>query len=74
MKCGHEHLVGDEVHLLFRPVQIDDGTVFQGYVADVVFQQDRFKVTLENGLFAYFQNAPQIGQQITVKVGVKCLG
>jgi ABC-type Fe3+/spermidine/putrescine transport system ATPase subunit len=74
MKCGHEHLVGDEVHLLFRPVQTDDGIGFQGQVADVVFQQDRFKVTLENGLFVYLQNAPTIGQKIAVKVGVKCLG
>ena len=74
VKCEHKHNVGDKVYLLLRPVQTEDGSVIRGRVADVVFQQDRFKVTLENNLFAYLQNAPKIGQFITVKVAVKCLG
>ena len=74
VKCGHKHKVGDNVHLLLRPGQIEDGSVVNGRVADVVFQQDRFKVTLENSLFVYLQNAPKIGQKVAVKVAVKCLG
>jgi spermidine/putrescine transport system ATP-binding protein len=74
VKCGHKHKAGDKVHLLLRPVQTEEGSVTRGRVTDVVFQQDRFKVTLENDLFAYLQNAPKIGQFIAVKVAVKCLG
>ena len=74
VKCKNKHNVGDKVHLLVRPAQTEEGSVIRGRVADVVFQQDRFKVTLESGLFVYLQNAPKIGQLITGKVAVKCLG
>jgi len=74
VKCGHKHNVGDNVHLLVRPAQTEGGSVIRGRVTDVVFQQDRFKVTLENNLFVYLQSAPKIGQLITGKVAVKCLG
>ena len=74
VKCKNKHNVGDKVHLLVRPAQTEEGSVIRGRVTDVVFQQDRFKVTLESGLFVYLQNAPKIGQLITGKVAVKCLG
>jgi ABC-type Fe3+/spermidine/putrescine transport system ATPase subunit len=74
IKCEHKHNEGDKVHLLLRPAQTEEGSVIRGRVADVVFQQDRFKVTLENNLFVYLQSAPKIGQLITSKVTVKCLG
>jgi ABC-type Fe3+/spermidine/putrescine transport system ATPase subunit len=44
-----------------------------GTVADVIFQQDRFKVTLENGLYLYLQTAPQVGEKISARVKVECL-
>ena len=44
-----------------------------GVVSDVIFQQDRFKVTLDNGLYVYLQEAPKVGQKIEVQVKVECL-
>jgi ABC-type Fe3+/spermidine/putrescine transport system ATPase subunit len=74
VKCGHEHKAGDLLHLLIRPMTIKNGTVLRGRVTDVVFQQDRFKVTLDDHLFIYLQDAPKVGKKIMVKVAVKCLG
>jgi spermidine/putrescine transport system ATP-binding protein len=74
VKCAHKHRNGDNIHLLLRAVQIEGGSEVRGRVADVLFQQDRFKVAFENGLYVYVQNAPRIGQMITVKIAVKCLG
>lgn len=72
--CGHKHSKGDKVHLLARPLPAgDEANVLSGIVADVIFQQDRFKVTLENGLYVYLGEAPQIGQKISVRVKVECL-
>ncbi len=47
-----------------------------GVVADAVFHQDRFKVTLESGLFFYLPEAPRIGETICLKISpeaVQCL-
>ena len=38
--------------------------MINGHVADVIFQQDQFKVILDKGLFFYFQSAPKIGQLV----------
>lgn len=45
-----------------------------GKVADVIFQQDKYKVTLDNGLYFYLAYPPKIGKKITVRVKVECLG
>jgi ABC-type Fe3+/spermidine/putrescine transport system ATPase subunit len=82
VNCGHEHEVGDKVHLLARPLEapsrgagrgIERGSVIRGRVEDVVFQQDRYKVTLEHGPFVYLRKAPKVGQKIAVRVAVECL-
>jgi ABC-type Fe3+/spermidine/putrescine transport system ATPase subunit len=74
VECAHKHSKGDKVHLLVRPLQAEDeANVISGVVADVIFQQDRFKILLENGLYVYLQNAPQIGEKISVRVKVECL-
>jgi len=44
-----------------------------GVVKDIIFQQDRYEVTLDNGLFIYLKNAPKIGQKISVQVKIECL-
>ena len=69
--CGKRK--GDTVQLLVRPGKTDDGVIIQGQVADIVFQQDRFRVTLEGGLFVYLDAAPRIGQEVAVTVRVECL-
>lgn len=71
--CGHAHRVGDRVKILIRPAPARTGSTIRGRVADVVFQRDRFKVTLDGGLFLYLDVAPKIGQDISAKVQPECL-
>ncbi|MCC6568036.1 MAG: hypothetical protein IT315_02245, partial [Anaerolineales bacterium] len=56
-----------------RPEGNNKNTI-RGVTSDVVFQQDKFKVTLDNGLYVYVKDAPKIGKKITVRVKVECLG
>jgi ABC-type Fe3+/spermidine/putrescine transport system ATPase subunit len=74
VKCRHKHLRGDKVHLLVRPMPAEsEPNTIAGVVSDVIFQQDRFKVTLENGLYIYLDNEPKMGRKISMKVRVECL-
>jgi spermidine/putrescine transport system ATP-binding protein len=74
VNCGHKHSKGDKVHLLARPLPYgDEANVISGVVADVIFQQDRFKVTLENGFYIYLQEAPRVKEKISARVKVECL-
>jgi hypothetical protein len=47
--------------------------IISGTVSDVVFQLDRFEVTLDNGIYVYLQGAPKTGEKIEVRVRVECL-
>jgi ABC-type Fe3+/spermidine/putrescine transport system ATPase subunit len=74
--CEHKHTKGDRVHLLARPLSADakrETNVIEGIVTDVIFQEDRSKVTLDNGLYVYLQEAPRVGENIEVRVEVECL-
>ena len=77
-RCGHAHSAGEKVNLLVsrRGVrQAAHGRV-SGVVMDVIFRQDGFKVTLDNGLDFYLPDAPRIGEKIFLAVpetGIKCL-
>jgi spermidine/putrescine transport system ATP-binding protein len=74
VRCEHEHQEGDRVHLLARPLPVDEGSnVVQGVVGDSIFQQDRFRVTMDNGLYIYLSSAPKVGERIEVRVRVECL-
>jgi spermidine/putrescine transport system ATP-binding protein len=74
VKCGHQHQVGEKVHLLIRPLEVEnEANQIRGRVADVVFQQDRFKVTLDDGLYFYLKDKPKIGQMLEIKVKLECL-
>jgi ABC-type Fe3+/spermidine/putrescine transport system ATPase subunit len=76
--CGHAHQAGEKVNLLLRPSGVRlaaDGNL-HGVVADVVFHQDQFKVTLESGLYFYLVQAPRIGEAIVISIpssAVQCL-
>ena len=78
MECEHAHSPGDKVNLLVtrRGVwQAAAGNV-SGAVVDVIFRQDGFKVTLDNGMDFYLPNAPRKGEKIFLNIpaaGVKCL-
>ena len=89
--CQHNHHAGDKVNLLVRPNGVqkatDDSysnapigagkaTLLKGVVADVVFHQDQFKITLANHLYFYLPEAPKIGEEITIQLssaGLQCL-
>jgi len=86
--CEHKHQKGENVHLLARPLAAERDSVSSAFVApltplnantisgvvtDVIFQQDRFKVTLDNGLYVYLPVAPKVGEKIEARVKVECL-
>ncbi len=72
--CGHKHSKGENVHLLARPLSAEkEGNVVRGVVTDVIFQHDRYRVQLDNGLYVYLQDAPQMGEKIEVRIKVECL-
>lgn len=72
--CEHKHSKGENIHLLARPLSAEkEPNVIQGIVTDVIFQQDRFKVTLDNGLYVYLSNTPKVGEKSEVRVRVECL-
>ena len=85
INCAHQHQKGDMVHLLTRPLSAEKARVetegnsrnetnfLQGIVKDVMFQHDRFKVTLDNDLYVYLLEAPKVGERISVRVKVECL-
>ena len=74
VRCEHKHSVGEKVNLLARPLEVqDEANTIRGRVNDVIFQSDRFKVTLENGLYFYLQSEPKVGENIEVKVKIECL-
>jgi spermidine/putrescine transport system ATP-binding protein len=78
MDCGHTHQVGEKVDILVRPQEIHRHTEgnLHGVVTDVVFHQDRFKTTLDSGLYFFLPEAPRIGEEINLTISpktVQCL-
>jgi ABC-type Fe3+/spermidine/putrescine transport system ATPase subunit len=74
VRCTHEHTEGEKVHLLARPLPAEsEANSIQGVVSDVIFQQDRYKVTLDKGMYIYLDKAPKVGEKISVRVKVECL-
>lgn len=67
---------GESVALLIRPERVkltNSGTGLKGQVADVLFQKNGFRVTLENGLYFYLSVALQVGEEISFTVEAECL-
>jgi spermidine/putrescine transport system ATP-binding protein len=78
VRCTDTHRVGDQVNLLVdrHLVSQSENGSLRGKVADVVFQQTGFKVSLENGLIFYLETAPKVGEEIRLEVppgGVRCV-
>jgi len=68
---------GESVALLIRPERVrlaENGNGLKGRVADVLFQKNGFRVTLENGLYFYTSAPPDVGEDISFTVTVECLG
>ena len=74
IKCAHAHPKGDTVRLLARP-EVDgaESNLIRGIVKDVIFRNDRFTVTFDNGLYIYLDKAPNVGERVSAKVKVECL-
>jgi ABC-type Fe3+/spermidine/putrescine transport system ATPase subunit len=78
VNCGQAHTGGEKVNLLVNRYQVREAAEgnLLGVVADVLFQQNGFKVTLENGLFFYLDEAPEVGAAIRLEArpsSVQCL-
>jgi hypothetical protein len=69
--------MGKAVALLIRPERVrmsESGKGLKGRVADVLFQKNGFRVTLENGLYFYTSDPPEAGTEISFTVDLECLG
>jgi ABC-type Fe3+/spermidine/putrescine transport system ATPase subunit len=69
--------LGESVALLIRPEHVfltKNGSGLKGRVADVLFQKNGFRVTLENGLYLYTSVTLQAGEEIFFAVEAECLG
>ena len=74
VRCGHKHRKGENVNLLARPLAAEnEANSIEGVFRDIIFQQDRFKITLDNGLYVYLPQRPKLGEKIKVRVKVECL-
>lgn len=74
VSCSQKNRKGENVHLLVRPLEArTEVNVMEDRVADVLFQKDGYKVTLENGLYFLLKNAPKVGSKVSVRVSVECL-
>jgi spermidine/putrescine transport system ATP-binding protein len=78
LHCEHSHRAGESVQFLVRRNQsrLDTQGTLAGRVSDVVFQQNGYKVILENDLFFFLDEAPRVGEMIRLDVpasAVECL-
>ena len=74
---GTEAGRGESVALLIRPEGVkltENGTSLKGRVADVLFQKNGFRVTLESGLYFYAPTSPQVGEELAFTLETECLG
>ena len=68
---------GESVVLLVRPERVkltENGNGLTGRVADVLFQKNGFRITLENGFYFYASIPLDVGADISFTVDVECLG
>jgi len=79
MSCAREQAKGMSVTLLIRPQDVriaDLPSPLRGTVKDVVFQQNRFKVVMEGGLFFYLTDPVKVGEEVGLKIDldkIQCL-
>lgn len=73
----YQHSEGKNVAVLIRPegaVMGEGENSIQGIVADVLFQRSYYRVTLDSGVVANLKEAPELGQQVSVKFSIiECL-
>jgi ABC-type Fe3+/spermidine/putrescine transport system ATPase subunit len=77
LNCETEAGVGASVALLIRPESVkmsEDGNGLKGRVADVLFQKNGFRVTLESGLYFHTTTLLKVGEGLTFTLEAECLG
>ncbi len=78
LSCSHQHQEGQSIRVLISNRQVlekEDGEL-TGVVREVVFQQEGFKVTLENSFDFLLPRAPHTGEEIHLHLeggSVRCL-
>jgi ABC-type Fe3+/spermidine/putrescine transport system ATPase subunit len=75
--CKTEAAISESVALLIRPEQVkisEDGSGLKGRVADVLFQKNGFRVTLESGLYFHTTTLLKVGEGLTFTLEAECLG
>jgi spermidine/putrescine transport system ATP-binding protein len=76
--CQHTHMEGEKIPFLIRREHASlssEGSI-HGQVKDVLFLQNRYKVSLTNGLYFFLNEAPTVGDEIRLTVpqsDVECL-
>ncbi len=78
LACPHRHPEGEQIGAILRPSAVEEhpGGKIHSRVTDVLFQQEHFRVSLENGLYAFLPRAPRIGERVSLrlKAPLECLG
>jgi len=75
--CETEAGVGKEVAVLIRPENVtlaSTGIGLKGRVADVIFQKNGFRMTLESDLYFFTSEKLKVGEEIFFVVEAECLG
>ncbi len=78
LACRHRHARGEAVDLLIRPegVRLVGEGILRGVVVDTVFQQDRFRIVLDNGFYFYLPEACLPGREVCLEIApeaIQCL-
>ncbi|MCF6278150.1 MAG: ABC transporter ATP-binding protein [Anaerolineales bacterium] len=77
--CARKQAEGTSVTLLIRPQDVTRGDVSSGWrgrVRDVIFQQNAYRIVLENGFYFYLNEPPAVGEKVFVNIRgteIQCL-
>ena len=76
LNCEREAGKGETVTLLIRPERVkltENGTGLNGRAADILFQKNGYRVTLENGIYFFTSARLRVGETLTFTVEAECL-
>lgn len=74
LHCGHRHVEGEKIALLFRESTAGGVVRVKARAEDIVFQREQFKVALRGGLVVHLREAPKVGEEVSASFAVECLG
>jgi len=78
--CQHSHYAGEAINILIRP-EIEQGSggenYLEGFVKDVHFFKNGYRVTLQSDVYLFLPYAPRVGELLSINLperSVQCLG